>query len=416
MFWIHGGGFITGASDQDIILEGTGNLYHGATFAKEQDVVVVTINYRLGELGFTAHPSLSAEDPHGSSGNCGSLDQIAALRWVHDNIASFGGDPDRVTIFGESAGAESVGHLLVSPLAAGLFSAAILESGGIGVAPRARRYEQGEDIAAREGCARARDIPACLRKVPAHHFLHPVGGIVEAAEQFLKGALEGHLWWLVYGPNVDDYVFTGDPYTILREGKHNKVPLIVGNNTEEAAAVPYLGTDLATYEATIDIATGRYASDVKKLYPYFNPLPNGRRAIIDLGTDFAFACEARRIARNALKGGTPAVYRYVWSHGYRAPHPLASLGVFHAAEIPFVWNTTDAFLYPQTAAERLLGARARTYWTNLVTGNPNTERTPEWPKYDLATEKTMVLDPSISTQSKPRDLFCNFWDDALDSH
>ena len=414
MFWLFGGGFTAGAGDQDLIFNGTGNLYHGATFAKEQDVVVVTINYRLGELGFTAHPALSAEDPHGSSGNYASLDQIAALQWVHDNIANFGGDPSQVTIFGESAGALSVGQLLVSPLAAGLFSAAIMESGGIGVAPREHRYQQGQDVATRVGCAGAKDIPACLRKVPALNFLNPIGNGLLITELFVKDIHEGHMWWLWYGPNVDGYVFTGDPYTTMREGKHNKVPLIVGNNSEEAALVPYIGSDLATYEVAIDAVSGPFAGDVKKLYPYFNPFPNGRQAVIDAGTDAIFGCDERRVARNALKGGTPAVYRYVWSHSYRPPHVLSALGgAFHAAEFPFIWNTTGSFLYPQTSSEQLLGTRARTYWTHLVSGDPNSASTPAWPRYDLETEKTQMLDTTISTQSKFRDAYCNFWDKAL---
>ncbi|WP_394827071.1 carboxylesterase/lipase family protein [Pendulispora albinea] len=415
MYWLFGGGFTIGAGDQDLVFDGTGNLYHGATFAKEQDVVVVTMNYRVGELGFTAHPALSAEDPHGSSGNYGTLDQIAGLQWVRDNIANFGGDPNQVTIFGESAGAVSVGHLLVSPLAAGLFHAAIMESGGIGVAPRARRYAQGQDVVTREGCAGAKDVPACLRHVPGFHFLNPLGNGLAITELFLKGVREGRMWQLWYGPNVDDYAFTSDdPYKIMREGKHNKVPLIVGNNSDEAALVPLLGADLVSYEAALDLVAGPFAADAKKMYPYFNPFPNGRRAIIDAGTDIIFGCDERRVARNAIKGGSSAVYRYVWTHGYRAPHVLSLLdGAFHAAEFPIVWNTTDAFLYSQTSAERLLGTRARSYWTNLITGNPNTASAPAWPKYDLETEKTMILDTTVTTRSKHRDSFCNYWDQAL---
>ncbi|WP_394837875.1 carboxylesterase family protein [Pendulispora rubella] len=417
MFWLFGGGFTAGAGDQDLIFNGTGNLYHGATFALEQDTVVVTMNYRVGELGFTAHPALSAEDPHGSSGNYGILDQIAALQWVHDNIANFGGDPNQVTIFGESAGALSVGLLLVSPLASGLFSAAIMESGGIGVAPREHRYNQGKDVVTRELCARAKDVPACLRSRPATDFLNPIGNGLLLTDLFVNLIHEGHMWWLWYGPNVDNYVFTGDPYTTMREGRHNKVPLIVGHNAQEAALVPLLGTDLASYEIAIGAVGGPFASDIKKMYPYFNPFPNGRQAVIEAGTDVIFACDERRVARNALKGGTPAVYRYVWTHGYRPPHVLSTLeGAFHAAEFPFIWNTTDAFLYPQTSVEQLLGTRARTYWTHLVGGNPNVAGLPEWPKYDLKDEKTIVLDTTVSTVNNPRGANCDYFDKALNQY
>jgi para-nitrobenzyl esterase len=167
MVFIHGGAYLTGSGHQDLAFENSGNLYDGATLATEQGAVVVTFNYRLGALGFFAHPALVAEDAHGSAGNYGTLDQIALLQWVQTNIRAFGGDPDRVMIFGESAGGLSTCLLLATPLARGLFHGALVESGGCQVATAASRLAQGEDIADRLGC----DDAACLRARPASDYV-----------------------------------------------------------------------------------------------------------------------------------------------------------------------------------------------------------------------------------------------------
>jgi para-nitrobenzyl esterase len=407
LFFVHGGALLFGSGSQDLLFEGTGNLYRGQALADERDVVVVTINYRLAELGFLAHPTLSEEDAHGSSGNYGTLDQIAALRWVKDNIAAFGGDPGRVMLFGESAGGLSTCLLVGSPLAKGLFSSAIMESGGCVVAPRASRYSQGASIVDGVGCTDANDVPACLRSKSADAFrISPPSGMSLFVFNDIQRA-----WEMPYGPNVDGYVFPEPPMATIRKGNHNKVPLAVGSNATEFDIFIPIGTvnTCADYWSLVGVLFGGHADEVLSHYSCFDyALP--RFAAIGVGTDFMFTCPARRVARAAQKGGSPSVYRYYYPHAY-SNSPLTALRAFHAAELPFVFRTFDVLGYEPTAGDVALSKAMAGYWTRFAAaGDPNDGAAFLWPLYDAATDKALVLDDELSTKAKIAESRCDFWD------
>jgi para-nitrobenzyl esterase len=407
LFFVHGGALLFGSGSQDLAFEGTGNLYRGQTLADERDVVVVTINYRLAELGFLAHPALSKEDPNGSSGNYGMLDQIAALQWVKDNIAGFGGDPARVMLFGESAGGLSTCLLTSSPLAKGLFSSAIIQSGGCTIASREARYAQGTAIADTVDCTASPDIPSCLRGKSADAYrVPPPTGI----NLFLSDGDINSAWNMPFGPNLDGYVFEEQPMQAIREGRHNKVPLAVGSNANEFEIFVPIGTvnSCAAYYTYMAGIFGGLADEVIAQYSCFDyPLP--RLAAIAVGTDFMFTCPARRILRAALKGGTPAAYRYLYAHKY-TNSPLTALKAFHASELPFLFRTFDVFSYDPTAGDTALSKAMGGYWTRFAaTGDPNGGDL-AWPAYGEVSDTALVLDDALSTKSAIASDHCDFWD------
>lgn len=407
LFFVHGGGLLFGSGSQDLLFEGTGNLYRGQALADERDVVVVTINYRLGELGFLAHPSLSAEDDHGSSGNYGMLDQIAALRWVQENIAAFGGDPGRVMLFGESAGGLSTCLLVSSPLAKGLFSGALIQSGGCIAATRESRYSQGASVVNAVGCTEADDVPACLRKKSVNAYrVPPPSGIGMFVFNDIQRA-----WEMPFGPNIDDYVFSESPIVSIREGRHNKVPLAVGTNATEFDIFIPPGTinTCPEYWALVGTIFGKHADEVLAHYSCFDyVLPHW--AAVDVATDFMFTCPARRIARAAKEGGSAATYRYYSTQTY-TNSPLTLLRSFHAAELPFVFRTFDVLGYNPTEGDLALSTAMAGYWTRFAaTGNPNDASAFTWPLYDAAADVALVLDEELATKSKIASSRCDFWD------
>ena len=226
MVWIHGGGNIMGSGGRS---GATGLSFDGSRLAEFGDVIVVTINYRLHAFGFLADPALRAEDPNHSAGNYGSLDQVAAIRWVHDNIAKFGGDPEQVTIFGESAGGWSICTMLATPLNQGMFQRAILESGGCTKSEDLEKgYEREKAIAKRVGCTPG-DL-ACLRRAPAEKFLGSL------ADLYREG--------MDYGPHHDGYLLTGTPLAMIRAGQSNAVPFLAGSNRNEVDAVLFFRPSL----------------------------------------------------------------------------------------------------------------------------------------------------------------------------
>ncbi|MFT3770213.1 MAG: carboxylesterase family protein [Minicystis sp.] len=408
LFFIHGGALLFGSGAQDLAVPETGNLYDGATLASEHDVVVVTINYRLAELGFLAHPSLSKEDAHGSSGNYGTLDRIAALRWVQDNIASFGGDPGNVMLFGESAGGLSTCLLVSSPLAQGLFARALIESGGCTVASREGRYTQGTSIVDAVGCTGAPDVPACLRSKPADAFrVPPPSGI----NMFLADGDINSAWDMPFGPNLDGHVFTEQPMASLRNGHHNKVPLAIGSNAEEFELFVPPGTinNCVEYAALIGTLFGPLADDVLAQYHCLDyPLP--RWAAVAVGTDFMFTCPARRIARAALQGGTPVAYRYYFTQRY-SNSPLTVLKSFHASELAYVFRTFGVLGYAPTDGDTAVSKAMGDYWTSFAkNGNPNSSGVFPWPKYDSNLDLAVVLDEEPATKGSIASSHCDFWD------
>ena len=387
MVWIHGGVEIG---------SGSMKVYDGSNLATK-GVVVVTINYRLGPLGFLAHPALTAESPDGSSGNYGLLDQIAALRWVRTNIAGFGGDPQNVTVFGESAGAISILALLVSPLAEGLFDRAIAQSGimldsgfGVGTAVTLEAAEAaGMDYAGHLGVDPAGDVPAQMRAKSADELL-------QAADEYVTdlGLLEKGLNWT---PVADGYLLPGLPGDLWTAGRCHDVPLLTGSNADEGnlfVAMMPLSAD--QYDQEMQKIFGPYAQEAMALYPNTGTqgLDSGISRML---TEVGFASTARLAARMMEASTDSPAYLYQFT---RESLVLNSLGAFHSLEIPYVMGNLDLFtsLGMITPTDRRLSETMMGYWARFAaTGDPNGGGAPEWPRYDAASDQHLELGDDVRT-------------------
>ena len=340
MFWIHGGANMGGS--------GSGGLFDRDVLTR-RGVVLVTVEYRLGALGFLAHPELSAESPHHASGNYGLLDQIAALTWVKENIAKFGGDPANVTVFGQSAGAQDLGLLMTSPLAKGLFARAIAESGTVIIDGRLTPpLAQAEQNGLKSG-----DLKT-LRSLPVEQ-------IIEASRHGLPTA-----------PNVDGFVLPQPPAAVFAKGEEQHIPMIIGNNGRERS---FKGTP-EVLEKAIRNRFGAVAPEALKLYgpDQAGAYPPYGSAGDQFSTDTSFRCTAVAIAEWHRAAGN-VVYQYEFTHG--SPEK----GAPHSAELGFVFGdqTKDA-----PAALRTLADDMHQYWTNFAkTGDPNASGLPVWPQYDV---------------------------------
>ena len=385
MLWIHGGGLRIG--------HGHLPMYDGAALT-ERGVVLVSINYRLGPMGFLAHPELSAESPDGVSGNYGILDQVAALAWVRDNITAFGGDPGNVTIFGESAGSWSVCYLYASPLAQGLFHRAIGQSGGC--------FEPhpllAEDTAAGRsghfvgtGLAEFVGAPdlAALRAMPAQTLY------AKLAEESPTGSP---------GVYVDGHLFPETMADLVADGRHNRVPVILGSNADEWTTMS-LGQpqpDEETYRASQEAAWGDLAPDILAAYAgdaAVSPADAGGEIL----SDRYFARQMRAWGRAQVAHGDPAwLYFFTHAPDVGGDHGT-SRGAFHAAEIAYAFGNPHLGFH-ETASleprpEDLEVARLMSgYWANFARhGDPNGEGLPEWPAYgtdeqvlDIAATPTVI--------------------------
>jgi para-nitrobenzyl esterase len=394
LFWIHGGGFGEGANSMGV--------YNGSSLARKGAVVVV-INYRLGPYGFFAHPLLTEEA--GTSGNYGILDQIAALRWVQRNIAAFGGDPNCVTIFGESAGGASVACLLVSPLSKGLFQRAIMQSAPDFPNRHLHEVVFGKPAAETVGkqtlrkCGVAEDADlATLRKIPAEtllqHFpaLQPFGNTMRL--ELLKLPVE---------PCVDGVVLPEDPGEALSGGRFHSVPLIVGSTRDEGAlftSVAFLPTRKEQYEALLRRDSGQFAERFLALYPATNEVQVIRKQIVHLVTDIVFGARSRFVARASAER-VPNTYRYLFSRAPRIP-ALKQLGALHGLDVPYVFQADDP-VFRWEEWDRKLSDHMQWYWINFAaTGDPNGQGLPTWPKYNRETEETLELGDHIATIKRYR--------------
>ena len=381
--WIHGGSLRIGGSAEP--------LYDGATFARE-DVVFVSINYRLGVLGWLAHPALSRENRDGISGNYGLLDQIAALEWVRANIASFGGDPDNVTIMGESAGALSASYLLASPLARGLFAKAIVES------PNSRTF------------------PALDRRAYGLPAAQGIGMLVfqRLAIKSLKDARRIDAQALVDATTkggfpaqgvIDGTVLPDQLIDIFDAGEQAPVPILVGYNSGEVkgqrAFVPPTPESAAAYEAAIRRGYGALADEYLRLYPA-NDMANSMVRVL---TDAIYGWAAERMARKQEAIGQDA-YFYLFDYCYPAAE-ARDLCAFHAGELPFVfghWND-DRLPANWPAAPDSAAALSRqmiAFWTSFArTGQPQAPDGSPWPAYgDVG--HTMVFGQTGQAVIQPR--------------
>jgi para-nitrobenzyl esterase len=360
MVWIHGGANMGGSAP------GAGGIeppFDGEPLAR-RGVVVVTVQYRLGVLGFIGHPELTAESPHHASGNYGLLDLIAALHWVQDNIARFGGDPARVTIFGQSAGAMNTGLLMVSPLARGLFHRAIGESGTVIIGGRpaatAARAEHAGEVLAGKLNAPATGALAYLRSLSVERILKaspPYGGGGESRPE----------------PSIDGYAVTEEPAESFRAGRQAPVPFITGNNSRE---FPFAG-DAAALKKAVSEFYSPIADKALALYGLSGTPPaDGNSLYGDAGTQFrtdtSFRCPGALIA--AGHAAHFATYLYEFTAGPEAT------GVPHSGELQYVFDRRGVKESADPDPRRT--AEVQGYWVNFArTGDPNGRGLPEWPRY-----------------------------------
>ena len=405
MVWIHGGGYIMGSGGKGA----TGFSFDGSRLAEFGDVIVVTINYRLHAFGFLADPALRDEDPNHSTGNYGSLDQAAAIRWVHDNIAQFAGDPEKVTIFGESAGGWSICTMLATPLNQGMFQRAILESGGCTKSEDLEKgYERAKAIAKRVGCAPS-DL-SCLRHAPAEKFLGSL------ADLYREG--------MAYAPHHDGYLLSGTPLSMIRQGHYNAVPFLAGSNRNEVDAVLFFRPQLwralpFQYQrraqrnlALSDDETHQLA----ELYPLNQFGNKPRKAFGRIYTDAGLACPTfLGLASAAERQPDTFLYRFDYDETKYGKH----IGALHSLEVDLVFNTVEGNkLYtPNPASARELSRIMQGYWTNFAkTGDPNGPGLPFWPKFDPEKQLRQVLDTEIKTEPAEMQERCSFWDDYSKRH
>jgi para-nitrobenzyl esterase len=371
--WIYGGGYVNGSAAMP--------LYWGDRLA-QKGVIVVTIAYRLGPLGFLALPELTRESLHHSSGNYGLMDQIAALEWIQRNIAAFGGDPKCVTIAGQSAGSLSVSILMASPLGKGLFQRAIGESGGLfeplQLAPKyllANAEHDGDKYAASLGAASLMD----LRRLPAAQLTGNAGGIVHAV--------------------IEPYVLPRSPYEAFASGQQNDVPLLIGSNADEARAIVDVTHDTAaTFDSDVEHSVGQLPPALLAAYPHATD-EEARQAQLGLERDLRFGWDMWAWARLQAGTGKSPVFYYLFRQ--QPPFPAGSVyagwGASHFAELWYVFDHLDQSPWKWTPADRKLTEQMSGYWVNFArAGDPNGPGLPSWPAFANAESKVQYLGDPIT--------------------
>jgi para-nitrobenzyl esterase len=404
MVWFYGGGFQAGSSSEP--------RYDGENFAAK-GIIVVSVNYRLGVFGFLSHPELTKESREHASGNYGLLDQIAGLRWVKKNIAAFGGDPDKVTIAGESAGSLSVSALMASPLSSGLIRGAIGESGaffghppaGSAMQPLSETERTGTKFAEAIG---ARDLAALRAKT---------------AEELLAAAQKDPS--VRFWPSVDGYVLPKDVATIFAEGKQSHVPLLAGWNAQEASWAVVYAKEKPTAQTFLEQLRARFkdrSAEILKLYPAKSD-EEARESAIELASDLFIVYITWDWLEQQNKTGQAPVYGYVFD---RTP-PVSpdmkvngvspkELGARHACEIEYVFGTLKSQPNPWEPLDFKISDTMLSYWANFTkTGDPNGADLPKWPVY-IGTGDYSMMHFAEQVQAAPqahRDRY-EFWSGAAD--
>jgi para-nitrobenzyl esterase len=399
MVFVHGGGFTGGhASGAD---------YDGEHLAR-LGVTVVTFNYRLGQLGFLAHPALSAEaGANEVSGNYGFLDQQAALRWVRDNISAFGGDPGNVTVFGESAGSMAVSLHLIAPESRGLFHRAILESGSSTVmltplrdedarAPLQSAYSLGRRFAEGIGCATASDVPGCMRaKSPAE-----VLAVLRSSNELVRFEAR-------FQPVVDRRVILEAPWTAFHNDRFARVPIMLGTNRDEGTIFTFTAPIMTVeaYRAEVERLVPGHADEVlTRLYPPAM-FPSVNAAFNAFLADAAFICPTRDLARLYAAAMQP-VFLYHFTHETMIGMQLR-LGVFHSAELPYVFNNWTGFFRARESDTPVVNL-TQGYWTRFARGaDPNGAGAVAWPRYATATDQHLDINAAPRADSGLRRSQCD---------
>jgi para-nitrobenzyl esterase len=408
MVWIHGGGYLWGA--------GSETYYEGQRLVEVTGAVIVTLNYRLGPMGFLAHADLSAEEAsHPSSGNYGIEDQQAALGWVQRNIHAFGGDPANVTIFGESAGGNSVCVHLVSPASRGLFHRGISESGlcasGYASASLAGAETAGAVLATALGCDGAGAL-ACLRDKSIEEVFDALPVPAETPGGPFYDATDTRQAW---GPVADGMVLPDTVTSLLLAGQAAPVPVLLGTNRDEGTLFhsPPTITAVADEQEYRDALTRTFGAAVDAIVERYPPaaFDSANRALAEVTGDAFFVCPARRTAR-AIAAAAPT-YLYAFQREPADPL-LPDLGVLHGAELAFVFGT-DVPLGKVAPGDEPLSLAMQAYWGRFAaSGDPNGEGAVPWPRYDTSSDANIVLDLPIVGGSAHKREQCDFWDSLLD--
>lgn len=391
MVWIHGGDHQDGSGS---------DVYYAANALAGRGVVTVSINYRLGVMGYLAHPELMAESSDGVAGNYGTLDQIAALEWVRDNVASFGGDPGNVTIFGESAGGESVMHLLTSPLANGLFHRAIAQSPAnsgqmirldVPFGHHAAATERSLAFAAELGVTGDKQLRRLRAMSPDHLYQ------VARADRLLGN----------HFPVIDGHVLPESPFSAFAAGRQAAVPLVIGSNADEGTLIrPIMGVPMIDFQH-LPLPEGRlqpeiaeaFGPDMDRLIDLYPGLDRADgRAEIDFCGDHMFGARAYYYARHHRAAGHPT-HLYFFARTPKGERQTA--GAYHAAELPFIHGSRVP-IFPMTDADVALSGEMMRYWTDFAaTGDPNGSGAggathPTWPAFDPADPTWIRFDHSIT--------------------
>ncbi|MDH3727778.1 MAG: carboxylesterase family protein [Myxococcales bacterium] len=438
MVWIHGGGFVLGEGVQ------TDGGTSGTKLAEAENVVLVSMNYRLGPFGFLAHEALTAESENDASSNYGLMDQVAALQWVQENIRAFGGNPDNVTIFGESAGAFSTCALMTSPRAAGLFHRAILQSGSCERPwpTLAAAHAQGERFAALVGCDTERDVLGCMRGKSweeLHEAWAPTqeeSGLIGFEASLID--LEGR--YLQWTPILDGYFFEEQSTLSTANGTFNQVPLMIGFTREEGRLFGWLAED-ETVGAGVDITEDNYPDFVAYMLggnealagtavagPYApGNFADPGDAFSAVATDVLFRCPSLAQATSASSHVPTYVYEFRYRDADFALDEVPVLpsldrsqfqgwsdGAFHSADIQYVFGVPmlpSKSEFQRGSVDDELWRTMRAYWARFArTGDPNGDGAEAWPAFDGDDPEFLVLDTEVETASDGPTDACAFWE------
>lgn len=394
MVWIHGGGLTIGSTVEQL----NGRLiYSGEAFARK-DVILVSINYRLGAFGYMAPAAMLGESAdHPSAGNYGLLDQIAALKWIRQNIAQFGGDPRNITIFGESAGGVSVCALLSSPLANGLFVRAIAQSGNClqNLPTLESAQQQAQRVANRLGCTELATQRQCLRAASAT-------ALLGASQAVISGTgAEGES----YGLSLDGYALRQTPADAIRSGAAAQIPMLLGVTDDESTSLTPASSLPATregYEALIRQQFPTLGNAVLARYPAAN-YSSPQRAYQDFVDDVRFTCANRRAAYDHAARGN-RVYHYVLTDVLPEPQ-LAPLESFHGIDVSYLFGRAGA-----QAPELALSTKMQTAWVNFArTGDPGQALGYTWPRYGTSRMSAELNHAASESLADYRRDYCEFW-------
>jgi para-nitrobenzyl esterase len=382
MVYIYGGSFVSGSSSQAV--------YNGSAFANDGDIVVVTLNYRVGALGFL-YLGESLGEEYATSGNNGLLDVLAALRWVQENIARFGGDPAQVTLMGESAGAMSVATLMSMPAAHGLFTRAIMESG----AGQTARDTQSAALVTRR-------LLAATHTSASELLTLPIEELYTAQMQLLSGTSLAR----DFGPVIDGHVISQYPLDAIQQGQAVHIPTLIGTNHHEANLFVALDPRMAQpHTEMLTRIFGSNAAAIQTAYTHAIQHKETKTAWAETLTNYQYLIPALALAgAQADQGASIWMYRFDWS---KNPN-----GAFHALEVPFVWQTlgqdirslrAQLSVFPQAQNVHFepddlrLTDQMHAAWIAFIrTGNPNTDTLPAWPQYTSRARQTMLF----NTQSQ----------------